>query len=168
MHLHPLLPSLPPLGPALMDVWAVSGLHPCSSLRNGLRAMFLTAGRECQINADLTSQARQSVSPTSYRAKSQLYSQYPRPAVIRASAIWAYLISRFPHHESAFYWLVFSVCPRYALHSPIFTPATWNSHFFLSLFSVFLCPSQNFRSFMKLSLSFLVHHGSAPWGCHCW
>lgn len=100
----------------------------------------------------------------SYRTKPKLFSL--RPDIIQTPARMTDL--HFPHHECPSHWLVFLVCIKYALYIPIFTPTTWNSHFFLSLFSMFLCPSQTTKLFMTHSLSFPVHHVSDPWGCRCW
>lgn len=98
----------------------------------------------------------------SYRTEPELFSL--RPAVIQTSARLADLPFSPPWVSNLLVGF-FSVCLQYALYIPPFTPATWNSHSFVSLFSMFLCPSQTTRPFTKISWSILVHRVSDSWCC---
>lgn len=158
---YPPVPPPPCSGAGLGCPWLAS----CSSLGNGLHATSLITGRDLSdsywldrssqvidISLYLTGQ-----SPSSKAITQDLQSSQPQSS---------WLIYRFPLHKSSLYRLV-STCPKCALYIPPFTLVPWNSHPFLSLFSIFSALHKPLDPYEALS-SILEHLASDSWGCRCW
>lgn len=132
--LHPLLPSRP--HSTLLWPWRWPPCH-ITDHRKGFVRLMLT----CRIESG------DQCFPIPYRAKSQLFSHHPRPAVIPASV---QLADPFSSPRVLTLSIGLNVPQMYIIHSSFYSRYLKFSSLPLPLLH-FLCPSQTFRPFMKLS-----------------